>query len=279
MTEPTDEMLMAYVDGQLSNSDRKSIEAYLAANPSGRERLQAFIDTGPVLARALNAATAGPVPGWIVETVKRHRPLPARVESVKPVNRWWSFSARDQVSLWPIAAVACASLVVGFGIGRHLFQLAGASTGPLLVAADHQGGLVAAAPLQQMLETARSGAINALGPGVGGLQATPVLSFKSRQAGVCRQYRVSTTSAAAATGSSEGLACRQPDGKWRIEIHAVAAARQPSAGGMAPAAGPGSSPVDAVVDRIIDGDPLGADDERRLLDNRWQVDGPNGGVR
>lgn len=279
MTEPTDEMLMAYADGQLSSSERSRIEAYLGSNPNGRERLQVFIDTGPVLARALDAATAGPVPGWIVETVKRHRPLPGRVESARPAkNRWWSLSTREEASFWPLAAVACASLVVGFGIGRQLFQVGGASTGSLVVAADHQGGLVAAAPLRHVLETARSGAISALEPGSGGLQATPVLSFKSRQAGVCRQYRVTST-ATAAGEASEGLACRQPEGQWRIEIHAVAEARQTPSGSMAPAAGPGSSPVDAVVDRIIDGDPLGADDELRLLDNRWQVDRPKGAAR
>ena len=296
----SDEKLMAYVDGQLAEGDRKRVETYLAADPEARSRLQVFVDTGPALARALDAATARPMPPWLIEAVLGNRGASESAVGSRRVDTSTARSATGRTfntppaggftagglravigrgfsDLWPVAAAACAALLVGAGIGRNL-QMTGAPVSPRqLIVAGADGQLHAGAALQTVLETAASGTATRLAGLQGEALATPVLSFESRDTGVCRQYRLSLPAATGSTGTGggfEGIACRMAGGAWRIDVHTPAAVHRASPDRIAPASGQGESLVDAVVDRLISGDAFSRDEESYRLRKNWNTQSP-----
>lgn len=298
MTMISDEMLMAYVDGQLAEDDRKRVETYLAADPEARERLQVFVDTGPALARALDAATARPIPSRLIEAVLgsggaaanaigSSRSATGRSIKMSPVGGFAAGGLRAVIGrgfsdLWPMAAGACAAMLVGAGIGWNLHMTGAPASPRQLIVAGADGQLQAGAALQNVLETAASGTAIMLAGLQGETLATPVLSFESRDTGVCRQYRLSMSatvgsgvgsgaSPGAANGTGyEGIACRMASGAWRIDVHTLAAVHRASPDRIAPASGQGDSLVDAVVDRLIAGDAFSRDEESQRLRKSWK---------
>lgn len=291
----SDEMLMAYVDGQLAEGDRKRVETYLAADPEARDRLQVFVDTGPALARALDAATARPIPSWLIEAVlgssgaaenaigsRRVETSTARLATGRTIKTSpaGGFTAgglkavigRGFSDLWPVAAAACAAMLVGAGIGWNLHMNGAPASSQQLIVAGADGQLQAGAALQNVLETAASGKATVLAGFHGEALATPVLSFESRDTGVCRQYRLSMSATVSTTASTgyEGIACRMAGGAWRIDVHTPAAVPRASSDRIAPASGQGDSLVDAVVDRLIAGDPFSRDEEDQRLLKNWK---------
>lgn len=285
MTMISDEMLMAYVDGQIAAEDRVRVEAYLATDAESRTRLQVFIDTGPALARALDAATARPMPAWLSETVlgsaialeesrvsrradQGFGTLPAGGQSAGGLK---AAIGRGIAGLWPVAAGAFASMLVGITIGWNLDVTGARSPARDLIISSADGQLRAGTDLSKALETAESGNAVALSGRDNAARVTPVLSFQSLHADVCRQYRISgsTTSGNGSGSSFEGIACRAADGTWQINMHAPSAARSVASDRISPASGPGDSIVDAVVDRLISGDAFSRDEEQRRLREKW----------
>lgn len=100
-----------------------------------------------------------------------------------------------------------------------------------------------------------------------------MLSFKTKQNNVCREYRLSS-----GEGSRDfaGLACRNADGAWRIAVHVETAKLPPltppeDTQEYVPAFGPSNPSVDAVVDKMMAREPFGKEDERALLKNGWKT--------
>ncbi len=285
MTMISDEMLMAYVDGQIAADDRVRVEGYLATDPEARARLQVFVDTGPALARALDTATARPMPNWLVEavvggispssqaagpggTVKaRFRTSPAGGISAGGLSAAIGRGIRD---LWPVAAAAFAATVVGVGLGWNLRMTGSPVLDRQLIVSRADGQQVAGPALQKVLETAESGRATSLAGPLGDAVATAVMSFESQHAEICRQYRLQMPAPGdRAVASFEGIACRAVDGAWRVDAHMPDPARRAAPDKISPASGPGHSIVDAAVDRMISGDAFSREEEQGRLRQSW----------
>ena len=72
----TDELLSAYVDGELEAGARESVEAWLQSHPEDRARVQAWLADRAALAALFNPVLDEPAPAALRATVWRHQARP-----------------------------------------------------------------------------------------------------------------------------------------------------------------------------------------------------------
>ncbi len=198
MTEVSDEMLMAFADGELDPESASDIARAVGADPALARRVEAF-RASRVLARdSLASGLADPVPDHLVATI------------MKPANtgrqRW---SARRMLPL--AAALAFVAGIGGYVLGGR----------------DSAHGLLTADPaVSAALDRSLTGeTVN-----LDGETATVLATFRTK-AGICRSFSLSGDGRTPV----RGLGCRSGHG-WRIAM-AVADAGGDSFSPAAGAAG------------------------------------------
>lgn len=227
MTEPTevtDEMLMAYIDGELDEPTSRAVAAAIAADPALAERARAFASSAEAARAAFADILSAPPPEPLVKTVRDG----TRTETVVP------FPRRNWVrAALPLAA--CVVLAVGAG-GGYLF---GRSQAPADAFAE-------TAAIASAIATLPAGTPAPLGEG----QLTVLGSYPIDQ-GLCRSFALD------APGESlSGVACDRGAG-YQVEM---ALAGGPS-DGFAAASDRVSASIDAYLTSVGAGSPLGPDEE------------------
>jgi surface antigen len=250
----SDETLMAYADGELSPSARRSVRQTLARDPALAQKLDSFVATGRLnLSDAFDDILSEPVPPHLLEAVlgTRHRPAQAAAPLallVDCIRRWRSIL---RVSTWSLAAVPALSVGLVLGaVGSWLVQPSGG------LVREMGGRLIASGPLQQVLETTPSGTAIRAGQDM----FEPESTFYSQKQEWCREYQL----LAGAENRFKGLACRSRDGTWRVDIHAQAR----STTAYAPAA---HGVVADAVEKLMQGQPLALEAEKRLIKEAWRT--------
>lgn len=272
----SDEILMAYADNMLDADQRTAVEAALANSEAVRQRLVAFAVTGQPIHRIYAPILDQPPPDRLIETL---RSAPAARTGNRPRAAWPQRLA-ELVGLggtpmhWGMALASAGLVAVA---GTSVWLTARPAVSPVITAADflHEkaGDRVAVGPLAVALERTPSRAQAPVALRAGHeFELRPMLTFAARGGGFCRQYTLSGHGL-----RFEGLACRNPDGSWRVP--ALLTAQGPtetkpdSAGGVRPAANPDHPQIEAAVDQLIDGDALGADNEAQLISKGWKPGG------
>ncbi|OON62949.1 hypothetical protein B0920_05860 [Massilia sp. KIM] len=237
----SDEILMAYADGELAPAERAAVEQAMREDPEVAAAVARHRALRQDIADAFAGVLDEPVPERLRPAPPSARVLPLRgararqvQEAPKPRPRW----------SWPEWGALAATLVVGIllgkaGPGADLPSIAGedgrlSAHGELAAALDRQTGAEAS----------------------GGVRVA--LSFASRDGAYCRGFVV---------GQSAGLACREGE-VWRIPVLAEASA-QPE-GGYRQA---GSALPPAVLDAIdarIAGAPLDPAAEEAARARGWR---------
>jgi hypothetical protein len=160
----------------------------------------------------------------------------------------------------PSSIAAGIALAIGFGLGLSLGRDGGLSETERLLAANAL--ITPDTELFTVLESTPSGATATLG---GGVDATPRLSFQTAAGNYCREATV-------ATGSRESalVGCRE-DAGWALQavIQVSVGDDAPANNGFRPASDPASA-LDAIVDSLISGAPLGTDAERTAIAAGWK---------
>ena len=241
----SDEMLMAYADGELDLVSRAEIEAAMAADPEVARAIARH--------RALAARVQSAYRGVLDE------PLPAKLASLagQPVTmpvvdlaakRSAREAARAAPGRWqlPQWSALAASLALGLFVGVLLMREPG---GPYEETAD---GLVARGALDAALTRQLAGSLGTGGPRVG-------ISFRDRGGAYCRTFHVQQEAPLA------GLACRSGV-EWKLQVLAAAA---PHEGELQQAAAMPMAVLQA-VDAAIEGEPLDAAAETAARDAGWQ---------
>lgn len=282
MAKLTDEMLMAYADGQLNALARAKVEAVLPGDQDARRRLGVFRATGAPLAQLYAGPMAEPVPAHLKDFVLNYRApaAPAKKASLakgrlakalagsldKARRAGESFGAwlaqpMPQTARWRLAAAPAAMLALGAGAG---FFLHGGATPDSLVAFEG-GRILASGALRHVLETQPSGQEARIG-GVRGeaVSMRATLTFKSKDDSYCREYEIATPGA----GGFAGLGCRGRDGDWALQVHAgtMVSAKD----GSRPAAHTPPVALDEIVDRMIEGDAFGKKQEAEAIASGWK---------
>ncbi|MBI1250563.1 MAG: anti-sigma factor [Alphaproteobacteria bacterium] len=180
----TEAQLMAYVDGELSDAERASVEAAIAADPDLRKKCDAHRAVRARLSSAFAPIADEPVPERLIAAARASQ-APAVID--------FAAAKQNRARLMTQIAALAATFFVGIVLG------AGALRGGSDLYAN-EDGLVARGALAHALDTQLASA-----------GAAPIrigLTFTDQDGGFCRTF---------AAGGDEGLACRD-GGDWRIAM-------------------------------------------------------------
>jgi hypothetical protein len=214
----TDEMLMAYVDGELDPATRREVERAAAADEAVRARIEAF-QSSRLLAREVFAdVMARPVPDRLMKLL-----APAD----KPLGRavsWW----RGRWAMVPIAA----ALALAAGVGGYFYGQGGATTG---------GGLLGGAELASLIAETPGGEERLVVLGDGEATYRTLGTYRV-EGGECRIFEVFGEGAG---GALRGVGCDRGAG-WGVDI----AAMQGDPMGITPASQEALAGIDAYLDAL-----------------------------
>lgn len=244
MTSVTDDQLAAFMDGTCTEAEAEAIALALEQDPDLAARAEAMAGDFSEVRAAFDEVLGEPVPEAILAVAKPAANVVSLVD-----HRAARQTARPR---WFVPAAIAASLCVGVGIGSQVSGLSSAPADPALILTS--SGTMAPSPaLSDALSTRGSGSDTVL---AGGTRVRPTLTFRDREARLCRQFEVSTDKAA-----TEALACREDD-RWNVMVTAQTEARS---AGFETASGPGDSPVARTVDQMIAAEALDATQEAKAL--------------
>jgi len=243
---PSDETLMAYVDGELTVAAREQVENALAADPEVARRVAAHQVLRGRLRATFDKVLEEPVPAQLVALVRTGVTEPARGQLVQfpvkqPRRRAW---------------LQWSSLAASFVLGALLWQFASRLYAPGPLSETH-GGFVASGALARAL----SGQLSAEQNPAGTVQVG--VSFRSRQGDYCRTFRLGGSLASA------GLACHDQN-DWKVQVLAHDEASSVATGQYRQATSSLPAAVVRAVDDLIAGDPLDSVAEAQARAGGWR---------
>lgn len=242
--ELNDELLCAYMDGELDSEMRARVEQALVDDVGARVRLERM--------RVADERLKSEIP---LPALQPNDPLSTRILDGKPVPVTRRASMRWGAVAITALAAGISGVLVGFMLSRpqevrETPVVATAAPAPLLSGASSNAVLLAA------LDSGESGkAIEQ-----GGRSAQVILTFEADDGRYCRTFRAREANAAA-----EGVACRSGT-HW--EVVAWDGTVDPDEGFRAAS---GSELLDDVMDRLGGGAALEAADERALIEQHWST--------
>lgn len=268
----SDETLMAYMDGELSDAEMGEIEQQIETDAGLLARLERLQSADAFLVEKYGAVDAKPIRQDTLDLIAAHSTGESEVEITEPaaedISNVVSFKPKQtqqaeavRSGWWPQAIAASVALFIGFGAGTQY------DTGTVEEDVDVYGyetaGVIApSSPLYDVLENSPSLQETNVG-GDTSLVAQPLMSFRSRTGSYCREFSVTAPQAA-----SKNVACRG-DEIWLIKATVTTAAMESAAGGFIPASGTEASLVDAMILELMEGDALGPEDETALINSSW----------
>jgi hypothetical protein len=242
----SDDILMAYADGELDGALRAEVEQAMRADPA----LAAAVERHRALRADVFAAFAGVLDEPVPERLQPRAPSgkhvhvdALRLAGARPLPARWS---------WPQWGAMAASLMVGVlagALGWHGTRTGDATSTPIARAG---GALVAQGALAQALSRQLA---SEQGPGA---DVKLGVSFQAKDGSYCRSFTL---------GSAGGLACRS-GGAWRIPVLAEGEPEQGGAYRQAGSAMP-SAVLDAIDQRIA-GRALDAAGESAARRHGWE---------
>ena len=241
----TDEVLMAYADGELDTATRQQVQDAIDRDPEIARRVASHRALRDSLRSSFDAVLNEPLPDRLLSAARAVALEPAK-SRVVPLRR-----NTAPVRAWPKWAALAASFVLGalaLQFGTSLRESASIT--------ERNGQLLASGALQQALSNQLTGSRAPQAPVQIGV------SFLSKSGHYCRTFELQEAT------SLGGLACNEA-GSWKLEVLArgeASAIQNPQyrpAGSQLPAA-----VIQAVNDNIA-GDPLDAKAEALARAQQW----------
>jgi anti-sigma factor RsiW len=279
----SDELLMAYADGELDGAESANVELCLEQSPEAAARLTVFAATGRGLANIFERPMLEPVPQRLVDAIYAPATVAAQAggpaigsayENVIPFAvRKQQVRAQSRPAFQQHLSLAAACVtVLAVGAGSYWFfnQTAGQTGETFALSQSRSGERMASAELASVLDTVL-GDKTAVAV-IAGTEATikPLFTFATADKTFCRQYEITRAQAQAIAG----VACRGSAGQWHVETHVAFDAAAAKAGEIKPAGKASNESVEAAVNRLIAGDVLGNDQESALMKQGWNATAP-----
>ena len=239
MTPIGDEILMAYVDGELDPAAREEVERAIATDPATKERVERERRLRNRIAGHYAPVADEPIPERLTALLTGAADNVVSLESAR---------ARRAPTRWQAVTALAATLVLGLFVGTML------SRGGAEPVAFADGAMVARGELAEALESRL-----AADPASGGTRVG--VSFAANDDRFCRTFESTELS---------GLACRGGEG-WEIVMAAAPAGA--AAGEYRQASSAGSPLVLEAAQNMIAGEPLDAEGERRARALGWRNPG------
>lgn len=239
----TDETLSAFLDSELSHAEMEAVRHKLAVDPALTDRLAELASVDAQLQAHYGTIDDRPMPEsvtWMLaDSSSRNR---ASAPDTVVRFPWWRTLRGQAGKAVAAAVIAGVALMQWFGLPSN--------------------GDPAWQQVAQVLENQPSGQTHTLdSQSTSGASLTPRLTFQNQDGDWCRQFGINT-----ATAASEQIACRGETGEWEPVARAEA---EPAVDADAYQTASGGSVLDPTLDRMIQGAPIGPEQERELLDRKW----------
>ncbi len=241
----SDEVLMAYVDGELDAATRAALEAAMAQDAALAQRIAAERALRARLRAAFEPVLDEPVPAHLMH-LARTAPEQRDTSTVVPLRR-----GEVRRHPWREGLALAASLVAGVLLGHWVLR--GGGLGPVVT---RDGQMVARGPLAEAL----TGQLAARQPA--GAAVRIGISFRSSSGQYCRTFSVRAP-------ELSGLACRA-GGQWQVQVLTRAEAAAAAPGHYREAASSMPPAVVAAVSAEIAGSPLDARAEAAARRRGWE---------
>lgn len=243
-----DELLMAFIDGELTPEEQSRIEQAVSEDPQLAARAEVLAETRRLAQEAFSAVLNEPVPDKLLDM------LP--VDDAEVVDL---VSRRDRVSAYmPMGIAASLALVVGLLVGSQ-FPDKHADTHALLLA--DAGYINSSNPLYSALEEMPSHSSFATEHGD---IIVPLLTFRANDGRYCREFEIN-----AERTVSIGVACRLNEA-WQLEVLLAGDGRPSGVSDYQPASGYSEAALNAVLDSLWQGDAYDLNEEKRLIRQQWK---------
>ncbi len=262
-----DEILMAYLDGELEPEGFAAVETALAKDPALVQRLDQLAACDERVRLSYQSVLEEPVPPALITAIL-NAPDPRQVAGrgqrpPAPRTDGWREWIQNTANLLfgDRQGLALASMAIGAVGAWVLWANMPSDEGWQLQA----GKPIAERSLLVALETAPSGReVEAKGR-----QFVLLATFERRDGGMCREFNVSGNAREAI--DHLGVACRQPTGSWELAV--VASEERPAdpaRGGYRTASDRQFEVVDAWRLANTSGEPLSPEQERANIDKGWR---------
>ncbi len=268
MAEDREEVLLAYLDGELEGADLARAERLIAEDPEARAFVEKHRRIGDKLRQAFEDPMEEEVPERLLrpfedqqEATAEATVVPFRSKPRQAAPRRWT----------ELAMAASVALCVGGVIGLNL-DFGPGEDGAFPQAVHMAGPIDRGSPLHQVLEEVESfESVTWEGGNTAQASAIALLSFRTTDGRICREYEMLVTSSNTAS-STIGIACRGADAGWTDEVLVVS--KQALEGAAEPAYEAASSggqvALEGFIAETIVGEPLSPEEERALIGNSWR---------
>lgn len=259
MSKFDDETLMAFADGELEPRSAAAVSELIGTDEVVRKQVDSLRRTAALAREAFDDVLHAPVPDRLITAV--HQPQDNVVVMRRPKD-----SVGDRVArLLPMAVAACITVVAVGSLSHWLMRDGSMGDVPLTV-----GAVAPKSQLAHLLETQASGATLQLSGSTSQLSA--VATYRDKTGRVCREVEVTSGRDADTRRIAAGVACRAGgSGSWTVEgvahVAEASAARDPS---YMPSGADEHDLIRGLLDRLGANAAVAPDEERRLLDSRWQ---------
>lgn len=241
----SDEILMAYADGEVDDELRAQIDAAMAVDP----KIAAIVERHRKLRAQLSDAFSGSLDEPVPERLFATLAVPAGTES--NVIELADKRASKQTARWRLRewGALAATFVIGVSLGLALMSRDNA-----MVSSEHgalvANGALATALSEQLASTQR-----------GDEAVTMGISFKAYSGTLCRTFTIRANQLA-------GIACRD-NATWRVQMLTDNAASG-AAGDYRQAASAMPAPILTQVEQRMVGEPFDADAEINARRGGWK---------
>jgi hypothetical protein len=253
----TDELIMAYVDGELEPEQSDKVAAAIAVDEQLRQQEILFRETASVLDHAFDAPM--------------HEEIPERLQAVlRPPEktslqeRFMELVAQLGRGIAPLPATAMALVaVLGIAVvlnGTWQDSFSESSITRVLT----QDGFT------QVLDTAVSGSTDRIRIGRQEAEVVPLLTFQDKNQRFCRYFELIVSDESFV---GQGVSCRSAKGVWETVAFAadkaeVEKSQTDTRQGYELASG--ENRMERIVESMRAGQPLRLTDERRCIDGGWK---------
>jgi len=244
----SDETLSAFLDSELPEQEMDDIRSALARDEALANRLAEMTMTNMAVGNAYRTIDDRPLPAALATLLESEGASrrEAKLQSTENIVTFPIWKRINRTLQQNAALAACLALVAGVVLSQGItgFDRAGDDDWQQITAA---------------LEAGRSGVPQT----VGEARLTPQLTFVNQDGDYCRQYALSSSDA-----GSQNIACNT-DGDWTL----IATLHTASISNGTYQTASGGTMLDGVLDRMMAGTPLSADQEAAVIDNSWQSGG------
>lgn len=259
-----DETLSAYIDGELPPRETRLIGEAVESDPELARRLALLEEPDRIIKSAYRSIDSHPLPETVAALLREDEAQAggAGADTDETVIGFPVHRAPEGLYRWALPLAASIALVVGLGIGSVVDWPGGRGSDigmPRMAAV-----IVSGEPLFDILERGESARKFNL---KGGVEVTPILTFATKSGAFCREFETLSPDAA-----TRAVACREDD-RWRLTVTVSARPEAAAGDGYVTAEGETGVWLDRYLGTMIDGAPLGADEERALIGCGWRGPG------